>query len=156
MLHCNLSLTCGMVIGLLQTWYVVDYNLSGEDSITAPVPGDQLSSKSSKCAGYQLGITYSFCLAVTPVSPHCSVPRPHRLAYRVTADPNTWVLSGKTTGRSLKPSQAKLWIGVLGLLGQNYRWEIVAFSGKTAGRSLKPSRAKPQVGVWRPLGQNHR
>ncbi|KAK7107426.1 trafficking protein particle complex subunit 10-like [Littorina saxatilis] len=85
-------------LGQFQTWYVVEYNLSGEATITAPVPGTQLSSRSMKVAGFQSGITYPLYLTVTPVTARCSAPRHQQLVYRVTADSTVWALAGKTTG----------------------------------------------------------
>ena len=115
---------------LLQTWYVVDYNLSEEDAVMAAEPYAQLSSMGMKCTGYQSGITYSFCLVVTPVSVHCSAPRPQQLAYRVTADPNIWALSGKITGE-------------FGALSDKTTGEFGPLSDKTTGE-------------FGPLRQNHR
>ncbi|KAL8586604.1 hypothetical protein ACOMHN_040112 [Nucella lapillus] len=81
-----------------QTWYMVEYTLSGEGTITAAVPGTQLSSRSMRCPGHQSGITYAFYLTITPVNCLASAPRPQHLVYRVTADPTIWAFSGKTTG----------------------------------------------------------
>lgn len=110
-----------------------------------------------KCTGYQSGITYSFCLVVTPVSVHCSAPRPQQLAYRVTADPNIWALSGKTTGEfgafsgkttgefGALSSKAT---GEFGAPSGKTRGEFEAFSGENTGRSLGHFGANPQVGIW--------
>ena len=122
---------------LLQTWYVVDYNLPEEDTVMAAEPDAQLSSVGMKCAGYQSGITYSFCLAVTPVSVHCSAPRPQQLAYRVTADTNIWALSGKTTGEFGALSGKTT--GEFGAFSDKTTGEFGALSGKTTGEFGAPS-----------------
>lgn len=89
------SYTC--LLSEFQTWYVVEYNLSGEGTITATIPGTQLSSKSVNCMGYQSGVIYSFYLCISPVSPH-QISEPQQLLYRVTADPTVWAFAGKITG----------------------------------------------------------
>ena len=81
-----------------QTWFKVDYNLSGEGTITASVPGTQLSSKSLNCVGYQSGVTYPFTLTVTQADE--KVPTDMQLVYKVTADPTVWAFTGKITGKS--------------------------------------------------------
>ncbi|XP_025097786.1 LOW QUALITY PROTEIN: trafficking protein particle complex subunit 10-like [Pomacea canaliculata] len=81
-----------------QTWYTVDYSLSGKSQSTVSVSFESSRGDSRDVVGYQAGQMHMLNLSVTPVAAHCSPFRPELLAYRIAADPSIWALLGKTTG----------------------------------------------------------
>lgn len=83
-----------------QTWYIVDYWLSGEKTPKiADISGHKTNDgNKAKVPGYEAGVTYVLNVSVTPVASHCSSVMPHQLAYTVSSDSTAWAFSGKTTG----------------------------------------------------------